>query len=54
MDKVIFGRLVYRAPIGIVDIGLGALVVIIVAMVMIGWQTSNVARTNPASVLKSE
>jgi predicted lysophospholipase L1 biosynthesis ABC-type transport system permease subunit len=54
MDKVIFGKLVYRAPISIVDAGLGAFVVIVIALLMIVWQTSNVARTNPASVLKNE
>jgi ABC-type antimicrobial peptide transport system permease subunit len=54
MDKVIFGKLVYRAPISVVDAGLGALVVIVIALLMIVWQTSIVARTNPASVLKSE
>ncbi|HMG92074.1 MAG TPA: ABC transporter permease [Chryseolinea sp.] len=54
MDKIIFSRLPYRAPIGIVEIGLGASVVIGLALILIGSQTWNVAKTNPAGVLKSE
>lgn len=54
MDKIIFSRLPYRAPIGIVELGLGASVVVVVAILLIGSQTWNVAKTNPADVLKSE
>lgn len=54
MDKVIFNRLPYRAPIGVVDLGLGAFVVVVLALVLIGSQTWNVAKTNPADVLKNE
>jgi putative ABC transport system permease protein len=54
MDKIIFSRLPYRAPIGIVELGSGAAVVLGLALFLIGSQTWNVAKTNPASVLKSE
>jgi len=54
MDKVIFDRVVYRAPIGIVDVSFGPVAIILLALTLIGWQTWNVARTNPAEVLKNE
>ena len=54
MDKVVFNRLVYRSPIGILDVGLGPIVVILLALLLIGSQTWNVAKTNPADVLKNE
>lgn len=54
MDKVVFNRLVYRAHIGIVDVGIGPVTIILLALLLIGWQTWNVAKTNPAKVLKNE
>jgi len=53
-DQIIFSRLAYRAPIGVVDLFGGVVGVIIIALVMIGYQTTIVARSNPAQVLKTE
>lgn len=54
MDQVVFGKLVYRAPIGVIDLLMGTIVVMGIALFMIGTQTLKVARSNPAETLKNE
>ena len=54
MDKIVFNKLAYRAPLRAVDVGLGALIIISVALILVGSQTWKVAKTNPAKVLKNE
>jgi putative ABC transport system permease protein len=53
-EKVILSEIVYRAPIGALDLFIGLIVVMAIAFLMIGSQTMKVARTNPAEVLKGE
>jgi putative ABC transport system permease protein len=53
-DRVAFSRIVYRVPIGIVDLLSGAIAVIALSVVLIGSQTVKAARCNPAQVLKKE
>jgi ABC-type antimicrobial peptide transport system permease subunit len=54
MDSIVFGKLVYRAPIGVIDLLIGTAAVMGVALIMIGSQTLRVARSNPAETLKNE
>ena len=54
MDNIVFGKLVYRAPIMATDLLMGTLVVIGIAFIMIGAQTIKVARSNPAETLRNE
>lgn len=54
MDSIVFGKLVYRAPIGVMDLLLGTAVVMGLALIMIGVKTLRVARLNPAETLKNE
>jgi ABC-type antimicrobial peptide transport system permease subunit len=54
MDQVVFGALVYRAPIGAKELLMGTMVVTGIAFLMIGSQTLKIARSNPAEVLKNE
>jgi putative ABC transport system permease protein len=53
-DQIIFATHAYRAPIGIIELFGGLVLVIGVAMIMISSQTLKVARLNPAHVLKTE
>jgi ABC-type antimicrobial peptide transport system permease subunit len=53
-DQVAFSRIVYRVPIGIVDLLSGAIAVIALSIILIGSQTVRAARCNPAQVLKKE
>lgn len=53
-DKIILTSIVYRAPISIIELLIGAGIVAVIAFVMIGSQTLRVARSNPAAVLKAE
>lgn len=53
-DQVAFSRIVYRVPIGIMDLLAGAIAVIVLSVVLIGTQTVRAARCNPAQVLKKE
>jgi ABC-type antimicrobial peptide transport system permease subunit len=53
-DQVAFSRIVYRVPIGIMDLLAGAIAVITLSVVLIGTQTVRAARSNPAEVLKKE
>ncbi|MCF0073019.1 ABC transporter permease [Dyadobacter sp. CY261] len=53
-DQVLLTRFAYHQPIGMVELLGGALVVMLLAVLMIGSQTTKAARSNPAKVLKSE
>jgi ABC-type antimicrobial peptide transport system permease subunit len=53
-DKVVLVNLAYHQPLRISDQLLSFLLVMIIAGVMIGFQTLKVARSNPAKVLKRE
>lgn len=52
-DKIILTSIVYRAPISISELLIGAGLVAVIAFIMIGSQTLRVARSNPAAVLKA-
>jgi putative ABC transport system permease protein len=54
MDSIVFGKIVYRAPIVFMDLAMGTLVVMGIAIFTIGTQTLKIARTNPAEILKNE
>jgi putative ABC transport system permease protein len=53
-DKVILSNFVYHQPIGWTELFIGAGGVLVFAGFIIAFQTWNIARTNPANVLKSE
>ncbi len=53
-DQVVLVNFAYHQPIGIIELIIGALVAMAVALLMICSQTLKVARTNPAEVLKTE
>jgi len=53
-DKLLLTRFAYHQPIGLADLLGGALLVMLLAFIMIGSQTTKAARSNPAKVLKSE
>ncbi len=53
-DQIVLVNFPYHQPIGWGELLAGALGVMVIAMMMIGSQTLKVARSNPATVLKSE
>ena len=53
-EKVVLTNFVYHQPIGMIELWLGPVAVMVLAFIMILFQTLRVARTNPAEVLKSE
>jgi ABC-type antimicrobial peptide transport system permease subunit len=53
-EQVVFPKTANHAPLNIVEMVIGVLVILGLALIMIGSQTLKVARTNPAEVLKSE
>ncbi|KAA0993855.1 FtsX-like permease family protein [Dyadobacter sp. UC 10] len=53
-DKVVLANFVYHAPIDVLAMLTGVLVVMLVAFLIIGSQALRAARSNPAAVLKSE
>ncbi|WP_084165837.1 ABC transporter permease [Dyadobacter crusticola] len=53
-DKIFLANFVYHKPIGMIELISGALAVMLLALLMISWQTAKAARSNPAEVLKSE
>lgn len=53
-DRVLFADIVYRAPIGFIELFSGALAVIGIALLAISSQTIRVARANPAETLGRE
>ena len=53
-EQLLFPELVNHTSIGLFDLTAGFFVVLLISLVMIGTQTLKIARSNPASVLKSE
>ncbi len=53
-DRKVLGDQANRISIGVVELGLGVLVIFIIGSIMIGWQTLRAARANPASTLRDE
>ncbi len=53
-EQVVFPKTANHAPLNIVEMVIGVLAILGLALIMIGSQTLKVARTNPAEVLKSE
>jgi ABC-type antimicrobial peptide transport system permease subunit len=53
-DKILLPEIVNHAPLNLVEMLIGVLAVMLIALVMICSQTLKVARTNPADVLKTE
>jgi ABC-type antimicrobial peptide transport system permease subunit len=53
-DKVVLSNFAYHQPLQLSDQFLSFFIVMIIAGVMIGFQTLKVARSNPAEVLKRE
>ncbi|WP_232541042.1 ABC transporter permease [Spirosoma endbachense] len=53
-DKVVLAKFAYHQPIGLTDLLTSVLVVMAIAFLLIGSQTLKAARSNPATVLKSE
>jgi putative ABC transport system permease protein len=53
-EKVVFTSTVNHAPLNLIEMLLGVLVILIIALLMIGSQTLKVAKANPAEVLKNE
>lgn len=53
-EKVVFPHTSNHAPLNILEMLLGVLVIVVLALVMIGSQTLKAAKSNPAEVLKNE
>lgn len=53
-DSVILAEQAYRAPIGIVELTLGVIIIFIIGFVTIGSQTWKAAKANPANTLRTE
>ncbi len=53
-DKLILVNIAYHVPMGFIEFFGGFLAVAVIAFLMIGSQTFNVAQTNPSEVLKNE
>ncbi|MBL7846882.1 MAG: ABC transporter permease [Cyclobacteriaceae bacterium] len=53
-DQLIFSRMAFRAPIGLMDLFGGTLIVMGIAVIAIASQTLRVARVNPATTLRNE
>ena len=53
-EKVVLTNFPYHTPVQIVELFVGFLMVLFIAILMIGSQTLKAARSNPAEVLKSE
>lgn len=53
-DSVILAEQAYRAPIGIVELSLGVIIIFAIGFVTIGSQTYKAAKANPANTLRSE
>jgi hypothetical protein len=51
---VVLTNFPYHTPVQIVELFVGLLAVLLIALIMIGSQTMKAARSNPAEVLKSE
>jgi putative ABC transport system permease protein len=53
-DMFALQSITYRAPISILELLVSLVVVMLIAFIMIGFQTIAVAPSNPAEVLKTE
>ncbi len=53
-DIVLLPRIANHAPMGAMEFSLGVVAVLIVALLILAFQTLKVARSNPADVLKTE
>ncbi|NIJ55507.1 ABC transporter permease [Dyadobacter arcticus] len=53
-ENVLLRNFPYHAPVQVVELFIGLLAVLLIAIIMIGSQTMKAARTNPVEVLKSE
>jgi ABC-type antimicrobial peptide transport system permease subunit len=53
-EGVVLTNFPYHTPVGVPELFVGLLCVLVIAVAMIGSQTLKAARSNPASVLKSE
>ena len=53
-ENVVLTNFPYHTPVQIVELFVGLLAVLLIAIIMIGSQTMKAARSNPAEVLKSE
>ena len=54
LDKVILVNFAYHQPIGLIELMIGFLAVLVIALTMIGTQTINAARINPVKKLRDE
>jgi ABC-type antimicrobial peptide transport system permease subunit len=52
--KIVLTNFPYHTPVQIAELFAGLLAVLLIAFLMIGWQTMKAARSNPAKVLKSQ
>ncbi len=53
-DQVVLQQFAYRINIGIVELGLGIIVLLLIGLLTIGSQTFKAARVNPAEILKGD
>jgi putative ABC transport system permease protein len=53
-EKIALPEMTNHAPIAILDLLIGVITILVIALLLIGSQTLKVARTNPATVLKNE
>jgi ABC-type antimicrobial peptide transport system permease subunit len=52
--NVVLTNYPYHTPVQMAELFVGLLAVLLIAFIMIGWQTMKAARSNPAKVLKSQ
>lgn len=53
-DSLILASIAYRAPIGVLEMSLGVLIIFAIGFVTIGSQTWKAARSNPSQTLRTE
>ena len=53
-EEVLFSDVAYRVTISAVDLGLGLMIIVLIAFSMVGWQTMKAARAHPADTLRDE
>ena len=53
-DSVLLAENAYKAPIGIVELSLGVIIIFVIGFITIGSQTWKAARSNPAATLRTE
>ena len=53
-DSVILAEQAYRAPIGLLELLLGVIIIFVIGFVTIGSQTWKAAKANPANTLRAE